>query len=129
MSTETQDAAERIAGRLPEGYGFDPATVTLLITTILPEILGCLFDNDDRTPDTYQNRVRVMNARNPARLLRRTALKVKREALRKDRQRLSYDEAAAIADAMIAEALAAEPVFSAAVGRNALEFLDLEGKS
>ena len=127
--SETVQAAKRIAGRLPEGYGFDPATITLLITTIIPEILGCLFDNDDRTPDTYQDRVRAMNERNPVRLLRRTALKVKREAWRKDRQHLSYSQAEVIAVAMIEEAMAAEPVFSAAVGRNALEFLELEGKS
>jgi hypothetical protein len=127
--SETQQAAERIAGRLPEGYGLDPATVTLLITTILPEILGCLFRNDDTDPVAYQNRVRALSDRNPIRLLRRTTLAVKREAWREKRQQLSYDEAKAIAAAMIEEAMAAEPVFSAAVGRNALEFLELEGKS
>lgn len=121
---ETAQAAQRIAGRLPEGYGFDPATITLLITTILPEILGCLFDNDDRTPDTYQDRVRAMNAKNPSRLLRRTALRVKREALRKDRQRIDYDQAEVIAEAMIAEAMSAEPVFGAAVGRDVEQILE-----
>ena len=127
MSTETQDAAERIAGRLPEGYGFDPATITLLITTILPEIFGCLFDNDDTDPDHFQDRVRALNDRNPVRLQRRTTRAVRREAWRKDRQRLTLADAEAIADAMIAEAMAAEPVFGSAVGRDVEQIL--EGKS
>ena len=125
--SETQQAAERIAGRLPEGYGFDPATITLLITTILPEILGCLFRNDDTDPNQYQNRVRALNERNPVRLLRRTTLAVKREAWREKRQQLSYDEAKAIAAAMIEEAMAAEPVFGAAVGRDVQKVLFGEG--
>jgi hypothetical protein len=127
--SETQQAAERIAGRLPEGYGFDPATITLLITTILPEILGCLFRNDDTDPYQYQSRVRALNERNPVRLLRRTALAVKREAWREKRQHLSYDEAKIIAAAMIEEAMAAEPVFGAAVGRDVLNTLFGEGQS
>jgi len=127
--SETVQAAQRIAGRLPEGYGFDPATITLLITRILPQILGCLFDNDDTDINHYQDRVRALNDRNPVRLQRRTTRAVKREAWRKDRQRLSDGEAKAIAEAMIAEAMAAEPVFGSAVGLNALEILDLEGKS
>ena len=125
--SETQQAAERIAGRLPEGYGLDPATVTLLITTILPEILGCLFRNDDTDPVAYQNRVRALSDRNPIRLLRRTTLAVKREAWREKRQQLSYDEAKAIAAAMIEEAMAAEPVFGTAVGRDVLNILFGEG--
>ena len=91
--SETVQAAQRIAGRLPEGYGFDPATITLLITTILPQILGCLFDNDDTDPNQYQDRVRALNERNPVRLLRRTTRAVRRESLRQDQQRLSNDEA------------------------------------
>ena len=124
--SETQQAAERIAGRLPEGYGFDPATITLLITTILPEMLGCLFRNDDTDPSQYQNRVRALNERNPVRLLRRTTRAVKVEAWREKRQRLSDDEAKAIAEAMIAEAMAAEPVFGAAVGRDVQQILEDE---
>ena len=126
MSTETQQAAERIAGRLPEGYGFDPTTITLLITTILPEILGCLFNNDDTDPDRFQNRVRDLNERNPVRLLRRTTRAVRREAWRKDRQRLTLAAAEAIAEAMIAEAMAAEPVFGSAVGRDIERILEDE---
>ena len=122
--SETVQAAERIAGRLPEGYGFDPATITLLITTILPQILGCLFDNDDTNVNDYQNRIRALNERNPVRLLRRTTRAVKRESLRQDQQRLSNDEAKAIAEAMIAEAMAAEPVFGAAVGRDVEQILE-----
>ena len=122
--SETAQAAKRIFGRLPSGYGFDPATITLLITTIIPEILGCLFDNDDTDPNQYQNRVRAMNERNPVRLLRRTTRAVKRESLRQDQQRLSNDEAKAIAEAMIAEAMAAEPVFGAAVGRDVKQILE-----
>ena len=122
--SEAVQAAKRIFGRLPEGYGFDPATITLLITTILPQILGCLFDNDDTNVNDYQNRIRALNERNPVRLLRRTTRAVKRESLRQDQQRLSNDEAKAIAEAMIAEAMAAEPVFGAAVGRDVEQILE-----
>lgn len=126
--SDTQQAAERIAGRLPDGYGFDPATITMLITTILPQLLGCLFDNDDTEPGYYQDRIRALNERNPVRLLRRTTRAVKVEAWRSDRERLNNDEAKAIAEAMIAEAMAAEPVFGAAVGRDALINLQSEGQ-
>ena len=126
MSTETQDAAERIAGRLPKEYGFDPATITLLITTILPEILGCLFSNDDTDPDHFQDRVRALNERNPVRLQRRTTRAVRREAWRKDRRRLTLADAEFIAVAMIAEAMAAEPVFGSAVGRDVQQILEGE---
>ena len=121
---DIKQAAGRIFGRLPEGYGFDPATITLLITTILPEMLGCLFRNDDTDPSHYQDRVRALNERNPVRLLRRTTRAVKVEAWREKRQRLSDDEAKAIAEAMIAEAMAAEPVFGAAVGRDVKRILE-----
>jgi hypothetical protein len=127
MSETQQAAVKRIASRLPEGYGFDPATITLLITTILPEILGCLFRNDDTDPYQYQSRVRALNERNPVRLLRRTTRAVKVEAWREKRQRLSDDEAKAIAEAMIAEAMAAEPVFGTAVGRDVQKVLFGEG--
>lgn len=126
--SDTKQAAERIASRLPEGYGFDPATITLLITTILPQLLGCLFDNDDTEPAYYQDRIRALNERNPVRLLRRTTRAVKVEAWRSDRERLNNDEAKAIAEAMIAEAMAAEPVFGAAVGRDAVITLQSEGQ-
>ena len=114
--TYNQMAAERVAERIPDGFGVDPMTVLVLLQTVIPAFLDCLNRNDDTDPDTVFARVRSLYDKNPERLLRRTT----RNCLRKSRRegtRLTYEQAEDMARAIILEAMGTEPVFGAALAR------------
>ena len=118
--TYNQIAAERVAERIPDGFGVDPMTVLVLLQTVIPAFLDCLSRNDDKTPDTVFERVREMYDENPEKLLRRTT----RNCLRKSRRegtRLSREQAEDMARAIILEAIGTEPVFGAALAREVEE--------
>lgn len=94
-----------------------------LLPFLLPlaeRLFGCLTDNDEVTPSTAQDRVKVLHEKDPARLLRRTTKAVHRHA-RKEGRRLTDEQAVAIAQATIDEACECESnectaVFASMVG-------------
>ena len=122
MSEKTfnQMAAERVAERIPDGFGVDPMTVLVLLQTVIPAFLDCLNRNDDTDPDTVFARVRSLYDRNPERLLRRTTRNCRAQA-RREGTRLTYAQAEDMARAIILEAIGTEPVFGAALAREVEE--------
>ena len=114
--TYNQQAAERVANRIPDGFGVDPMTVLVLLQTVIPAFLDCLNRNDDTDPDTVFQRVQSLYDRNPERLLRRTARNCRAQA-RREGTRLSYPQAEDMARAIILEAIGTEPVFASALAR------------
>jgi hypothetical protein len=118
MSEQTynQQAAERVARRIPDGFGVDPMTVLVLLQTVIPAFLDCLARNDDTDPDTVFERVKTLYDKNPERLLRRTSRNCRAQA-RREGTRLSRAQADDMAMAIIVEAIGTEPVFGAALAR------------
>jgi hypothetical protein len=114
--TYNQQAAERVAERIPDNFGIDPMTVLVLLQTVIPAFLDCLNRNDDTDPDTVFERVQSLYDRNPERLLRRTTRNCRAQA-RREGTRLSYAQAEDMARAIILEAIGTEPVFGAALAR------------
>ena len=119
-TTYNQQAAERVAKRIPDGFGIDPLTILALLQTVIPAFLDCLNRNDDTDPDTVFERVKTLYDKNPERLLRRTTRNCRAQARRKG-TRLSYAQAEDMARAIILEAIGTEPVFGAALAREVEE--------
>ena len=115
-----EEAAERVAKRIPDGFGVDPMTVLVLLQTVIPAFLNCLNRNDDTDPDTVFQRVDSLYKKNPERLLRRTARNCRAQA-RYQGTRLSYAQAEDMARAIILEAIGAEPTFGSALAREVEE--------
>ena len=118
--TYNQQAAERVANRIPDGFGVDPMTVLVLLQTVIPAFVNCLNRNDDTDPDTVFERVKTLYDKNPERLLRRTARNCRAQA-RREGTRLSRAQADDMAIAIIVEAIGTEPVFGAALAREVEE--------
>ena len=118
--TYNQMAAERVAERIPDGFGVDPMTVLVLLQTVIPAFLDCLNRNDDTDPDTVFARVQKMYDKNPERLLRRTTRNCRAQA-RREGTRLTYAQAEDMARAIILEAIGTEPVFGSALAREVEE--------
>ena len=119
-TTYNQQAAERVAKRIPDGFGIDPLTILALLQTVIPAFLDCLNRNDDTDPDTVFARVKTLYDRNPERLLRRTTLNCLARA-REEGTRLSRAQAEDMAMAIILEAIGTEPTFGAALAREVEE--------
>ena len=97
--------AQKIAAR-PEvaAVGFDPFTIMIILSTVLPMLAQCFQQSDE--PDSAQvaARVRQMNETHPNRLRARTMVAVKREAKKKG-TRMTNEQAYVIADGIIAQTL------------------------
>lgn len=90
--------AERIASKVDSNIvGLDPATIIAILTTVLPLIISCFKKQDEPDPAEVAEAVRDANARNPRKLLRRTARSVKHES----KTRLTQDQAEELAQAII----------------------------
>jgi hypothetical protein len=106
-----QSTADSISNRVStaegEGYGLDPLTIATIVTTILPGILKC-FQKDHEVPTVAaHDRIKRMYARNPERTRNKLARSVK-FGTAKAGYHTTTDQNMAIADGMIAEALAAD---------------------
>lgn len=123
--SQIEKAAEAIAGRLetPE-RGF--VEWVALLMPVIQQLLSCLFENDDVGPAEVQARVRQLNAKNPARLLRRTKVNIRKQA-RRDGQRMTDAQAEEAARAAIDECLSADHQDVAAAGREA-QASDFDGE-
>lgn len=108
ISAEVLEVSGRITDRIARNgnpVGLDPATLLIFLPIVTQTVLGCLGVNDDTTPQTARARVVELHGKNPHRLLRRTARSVKHEAYKERGERLSYEQAEVIAQAMIDEML------------------------
>ena len=105
-----KSTAERIAARVDAAaVGFDPITIITILLAVLPVMLKCFGQEDEPTPEKVNAAIKRQHESNPARLLRRTAVRVRQEAKQKENKRLSKDQAETLARAMIAEAVEATP--------------------
>lgn len=122
-SSEVCEVSNRVAARIDRSgnaVGIDPATLTILLPIVIQTAMGCLNRNDAVSAPQARARVVTLHERNPKRLLRRTTLAVKHDAWNERNERLTYEQAEVIAQAMIDEMLEssdgnAAVVFSAAV--------------
>lgn len=102
--TFSASAADRVDA---EEYGIDPATIALILTTVLPTLMDC-FMPMAQTEDEVMANVRLQYKRNARRTRRRLAYAIRRETPEKLSTRAAY----ALADATIDECLSRErPIY------------------
>lgn len=101
-----QKQAERVAARVDaQSVGFDPATIIMILSTVLPLILKCFQKNDEPNPAQVNAAVKRQYESAPGVLRRRTARRIRGEA----EQPMTKAQSFELADAVIAEACEAEP--------------------
>lgn len=104
------NAAQRVDA---ERVGLDPATIIMILTQVLPLVISCFKRNDEADPQAIQKAVQRASTTPAGRaaLRRRTMRRIRAESSTP----LSKDEAFALADAVIEEALEQNPQAIAAV--------------
>lgn len=110
------EQAKKIAARVNTtkvSMGF--ASIVALLASVLMPILKCDDDEAEPNPDQVSASIKQRHEQNPKRLLRRTAIAVRKKA--PQGQRPSADDAREIAIAMIDEACEAAPEAVAALCR------------
>ena len=112
-----EDQAQRVSARVSPSVGFDPATIFVIISTVLPLIIKCFSKNDEPDPAKVNAAVKKQHASNPVALRRRTARRIRGEAEQPMSKLQSFD----LADAVIAEACESDPETVAAVCRMTTE--------
>jgi hypothetical protein len=105
VSTVFEAQAKKIAAR-PEvaAVGFDPITILMILSTVLPMLAQCFQKSDEPDPAKVAARVREMQQTHPKRLRARTMVAVKREAKAKG-NRMTNEQAYIVADGIIAQTL------------------------
>lgn len=97
-----QAQAKLVANRVnATTFGFDPLTILTLVTTLLPLLMSCFNRNDEPNPSLVSASFRRYHERNPTVLRKRTMRRIRAEAT----ENLSKEQAYALADAVIAQAL------------------------
>lgn len=104
------NAAQRVDA---EKVGIDPITIITILTQVLPLVISCFKRNDEADPQNIHKAVQRQSSTPAGRaaLRRRTMRRIRSEA----NTPLSKDEAFALADAVIEEALEQNPQAVAAV--------------
>lgn len=100
------DYAERCAARIPVGeMRFDPTTIMLIFTQVIPLLMNCL-QNRVSEPDPAEMRsyIRTENAKRPKKLRKRIAGRIRGKA----EEPMSVEESLQLAEAVITEAEATE---------------------
>ena len=107
MQSATQHYAERIAARIDYGKLNDGQSVVIekslavsIFTFLLPVFMNCL-TNEEPSMAPLHSRVKEANDRNPLGLRRRTARRIRGDAV----QPMTRPQSFLLADALIAEAL------------------------
>lgn len=102
-----ESVADRVVAEQGEGFSLDPVTIAAITTTVLPGILKC-FQKDHEVPTVAAyDRIRRMYAKNPERTRAKLSRSIKFGAA-KEGKHLTVDETAALADGILAEALATD---------------------
>lgn len=109
-----REQAERVAARVDaNAVGFDPATIIMILSTVIPLIANCFNRDDEPDPDEVNASVKKMHASHPKALRRRTARRIRRES----EEPMSMSQAEILAEAVIAEACESAPESVAAFVR------------
>lgn len=103
-------AAQRVDA---ESVGLDPVTIITILTQVLPLVISCFQRNDEADPQSIQKALQRQSSTPAGRasLRRRTMRRVRAES----DERLSKEQAFAIADAIIEEGLENNPQMVMAV--------------
>lgn len=116
--SDIKTQASAVASRIDsQEVGIDPATITLILTTILPQLFSCLKDNDGVSSSSTQDRIKALNDKDRPRLIRRTALAVKKNHKAEQRKKpkrlrlpdLTDEQAEALAIAIIDQTIDGDP--------------------
>lgn len=100
-----ESSAQQMASRVnTEVAAMDPATITLILTNVVPLLLNCLQRRSGAAVDV-RSVVEHAHRRNPQKLLRDVAYQVRRQARREGRK-ISRDQAEELAKAIIEQTLA-----------------------
>lgn len=100
-----ESSAQQMASRVnTEVAAMDPATITLILTNVVPLLLNCLQRRSGAAVDV-RSVVENAHRRNPQKLLRDVAYQVRRQARREGRK-ISRDQAEELAKAIIEQTLA-----------------------
>ena len=100
-------AADRVVAEQGEGFSLDPVSIATIITMVLPGILKC-FQRDHEVPTVAaHDRIKRMYSKNPDRTKAKLSRAIKFGAAKEGKQ-LTVDETAALADGILAEALATD---------------------
>jgi len=108
------NAAQRVDA---EAVGFDPATIIMILTNVLPLLISCFKRNDEPTSAEIQESVAAQCStyRGKKMLVRRTAVRIQRQHKKNHGEKMSHEQASALADAVIEECLEQNPQAVAAV--------------
>lgn len=96
-----ESQARNVASRVPNSVGFDPATILMILTTVLPLLAKCFGRNDESDPTKMKAEIATQNERAPEQLRRRTARRIRGDA----DHPMTKPQSFALADAVIAEAV------------------------
>jgi len=117
-----ESSAQQMASRVnPQVAQMDPATITLILTNVVPLLLSCLQRRSGAAVDVASV-VTEAHRKNPHKLLRNVSYQVRMQA-RRDGQRITRDQADEIARAIIAQTLeeASQPLIQQMVAELTLE--------
>lgn len=116
--SDIKTQASAVASRIDsQEVGIDPATIALILTTILPQLFNCLKDNDGVSASSTQDRIKALNEKDRPRLIRRTAIAVKKNHKAEQRKKpkrlrlpdLTDEQAEALAIAIIDQTIDGDP--------------------
>lgn len=102
LDDQAAKAAERVD---TTKVGFDPFTILTILTQVLPLLAQCWNRNDEPNATMSAVNLRRYNASHPQQLLRRTARRIRAEAV----QGMSKEDSFELARAVIEQALDADP--------------------
>jgi len=85
-SEDHPEVCDGIVSRVGGGFGIDPATITVLVTTVLPLILSCFKKKENLEPQDVSARVVALHNKNSKALHRRLSKAYKDQALKKGKE-------------------------------------------
>lgn len=117
-SVATRGAAQRIVDRVQsngETVGFDPASILMILTTVIPLLVKCFQKSPDDTASYVASKYDNASGTYSPMLVRRVAVQIRKKANR-DRVTLTKSEVEALAIATLDEARETEGVKANRVG-------------
>jgi hypothetical protein len=94
--------AENVAKRVDAvAVGFDPSTIITILNFVLPLLSNCGVKNSSSKPEDVRDYVVSEHEKNPAKLRKRVARRVRGEA----EQEMTKEQSLTLADAVIAEVM------------------------
>lgn len=98
IKSQSEKAAARVDAN---AVGFDPLTIIIILTQVLPILLSCWNRNDSPEPAESSVKIRAYHNAHPEKLRKRTARRIRAEA----KQPMEKYQSLLLADAVIAQAI------------------------